>query len=140
LTIVEGHNAHTVLGLSEPRNPMEQQVARIWREVLNLSYISIDQNFFELGGDSLTAIRLTHKLRETCHVSLPVRDLFENPTIRALATLIAEGTTQQEANKPISSAESRLGSASELLSSLDQLTDDEVDILLAGMSDSEFPR
>jgi len=83
---------------------------------------------------------LINRLCESFQVSLSVRALFDNPTVAALATLIAEKTVQQDITKPTRSAALRLTSASDLLNSLDQLSEEDVNALLAGITDSEFPQ
>jgi len=68
-----------------PRNPTEELVARTWREVLRVERIGVDQNFFDLGGHSLLATRILARLRAAFDVDLPLRILFERPTVAGLA-------------------------------------------------------
>ncbi|MFN6569386.1 amino acid adenylation domain-containing protein, partial [Dendronalium sp. ChiSLP03b] len=68
-----------------PSTPIEEMLAGIWAEVLNITKVGIHDNFFELGGHSLLATRVTSKLRQVFKVELPVRQLFESPTIADLA-------------------------------------------------------
>jgi pristinamycin I synthase-3/4 len=68
-----------------PRTEVEQILASIWREVLRLDRVGVDDNFFELGGHSLTATRVVARVRETLHVELSLRELFEATTLRLLA-------------------------------------------------------
>jgi len=75
-----------------PRNEREQKLAGIWREVLELKEVGIHQNFFELGGHSLLATRVISRLNQVFGTAVPLRDLFENPTI----ALLAEKIIQQE--------------------------------------------
>jgi len=70
------------------RTPVEQMVASIWSETLGVERLGTRDNFFELGGHSLLATRVISRLREAFQVELPVRDLFESPTIAALAAKI----------------------------------------------------
>jgi surfactin family lipopeptide synthetase A len=74
----------------KPRTPTEQTVAEIWAEVLRLDKIGIHDNFFDLGGHSLLATQVTSRLRETLQIELPVRYLFEQPTVADLAGHIAK--------------------------------------------------
>ncbi|MGC3988624.1 MAG: sulfotransferase [Chthoniobacteraceae bacterium] len=69
-------------------NELEKQLTAIWCEVLELDEISVQDNFFDLGGDSLLGLRVVNRLRELTgeHVSLVI--IFEAPTIRQLAELI----------------------------------------------------
>lgn len=81
-----------------PRNPMEAQLAAIWQEVLGLERVGIHDGFLDLGGDSLLASRIVARALQTFRVDLPLRSLFEAPTVAAMATAIAErGRTATEA-------------------------------------------
>ncbi|MGC2777759.1 MAG: amino acid adenylation domain-containing protein [Bradyrhizobium sp.] len=68
-----------------PRTPVEETLAAIWCEVLKRDRIGIDDHFFELGGHSLLATRVMARLRDALEVELPLRALFEAPTVRELA-------------------------------------------------------
>lgn len=74
-----------------PRSPVEQEVARIWCEVLDLEEIGIHDNFLEAGGQSLLATRIISRLQRAFQTELTVRKLFENPTIASFSTLIDGG-------------------------------------------------
>jgi amino acid adenylation domain-containing protein len=71
-----------------PRNETEQQLAEIWRLVLNLENISIDDNFFELGGHSLLAVQLFDKIAQVFDRKLPLATLFQAPTIEKLGEML----------------------------------------------------
>jgi amino acid adenylation domain-containing protein len=73
-----------------PRTHWEQQLSSIWSDVLHLDQISVEDNFFDLGGHSLLATRVVSRLRQVARVELPLRTLFESPTIAALASRIEE--------------------------------------------------
>lgn len=72
-----------------PRTPIEQRLAEIWALVLNVKQIGTNDNFFDLRGHSLLATRLLSLVRETFEVEIPLRSLFNEPTIAALAENIA---------------------------------------------------
>ena len=72
-----------------PRTPEEERVAEIWAEVLDVRPISAEANFFDLGGHSLLATRIINRIRERYGVELPVRLLFDSPTVAALANYLA---------------------------------------------------
>jgi acyl carrier protein len=71
-----------------PRNPVEEVVAAIWSEVLDVERVSATDNFFDLGGHSLLATRLISRIQEAFKVELPLRRLFECPTVERLAESI----------------------------------------------------
>ncbi|KST68613.1 non-ribosomal peptide synthetase [Mastigocoleus testarum] len=71
-----------------PRTPTEATLGKIWQEVLGLKQVSIHDNFFECGGHSLLATQVISRLRQTWKIELPLRRLFEEPTIARLAAVI----------------------------------------------------
>jgi amino acid adenylation domain-containing protein len=75
-------------GYVAPANAIEEMLTEIWAEVLDLERVSTADNFFELGGHSLLATRVTLRVREMFGVELPVRSIFETPTIRGLSRKI----------------------------------------------------
>ena len=68
-----------------PRTPTEEIIAAIWMDMFKIENVSIDDDFFELGGRSLLAIKVVSRIREMLGIDLPVLTLFENPTIAGLA-------------------------------------------------------
>jgi amino acid adenylation domain-containing protein len=74
--------------LIAPRTATEEGVAAIWREVLKKDAIGVKQNFIALGGHSLLAIRVLGKLSRQFGVRLPLRTLFDAPTVEQLAELV----------------------------------------------------
>jgi amino acid adenylation domain-containing protein len=77
-------------GALAPRNALERTIAEIWQEVLGLPKVGIDDNFFDLGGHSLLLVRVHRRLVHELKRSLPVMDLFQYPTIGALAQHLAQ--------------------------------------------------
>lgn len=71
-----------------PTGPIEQAVAGVWRDILGIEAIGADDNFFDLGGDSLIGSRLIAQVNEALGVSLSPVVLYEAPTVRALAGVI----------------------------------------------------
>ncbi|HEY2986331.1 MAG TPA: non-ribosomal peptide synthetase [Candidatus Binatia bacterium] len=72
-----------------PRTPIESDLARIWTEVLGLKEVGIDDNFLELGGNSLLATRILTHVIETFRVKLSIRALLDMPTVAQMAASIA---------------------------------------------------
>ncbi|MEH1767283.1 MAG: amino acid adenylation domain-containing protein [Nostoc sp.] len=75
-----------------PTTPIEQMLAGIWAEVLGIEKIGIYNNFFELGGHSLLATQVISQVRKVFQQELPLRRLFEQPTIAGLAKDIEKAT------------------------------------------------
>ena len=73
-----------------PRTPAEERLSEIWAQVLGVSRIGVLDNFFDLGGHSLLATRLVHEIRRAFAINLPLRSLFDEPTIAGLALRIEE--------------------------------------------------
>jgi amino acid adenylation domain-containing protein len=70
------------------RTPVEEITADIWAEVLGLDEVGPRQSFFELGGHSLLAIQVISRIRHLLGVDVPLRALFENPTVTGLASAV----------------------------------------------------
>ncbi|MGH8772943.1 MAG: non-ribosomal peptide synthetase, partial [Burkholderiales bacterium] len=79
-----------------PRTPTEEMLAAIWAEVLKLDKVGIHDSFFELGGHSLLATQVIARVRTALHCELPLRALFEAPTIESLAVKITDIQMQNE--------------------------------------------
>ena len=77
------------------RTPQEKILADIWSEVLSIERVGIDENFFALGGHSLLATQIIHRINQTFHVDLPMRVIFDEPTIAGLSLLVEETLIEQ---------------------------------------------
>jgi pristinamycin I synthase 3 and 4 len=78
------HGRHQIA----PRNPLEQQLAAIWCQLLGLESVGIHDNFFELGGHSLLATQLISRISAQCEFRLQTKNIFTHPTIAELVTLV----------------------------------------------------
>ncbi|PZO11325.1 MAG: non-ribosomal peptide synthetase [Leptolyngbya foveolarum] len=78
----------TPLADGKPRSPLESSLQKIWSQVLDIESVGIYDNFFELGGHSLLAAQTVTRIRDTFAIELPIRALFETPTIATLAVVI----------------------------------------------------
>ena len=77
--------ARTTSETIAPRNDIEKMIASHWKMVLKCKSVSINDDFFQVGGDSLSAVGMTSLLNETFDVALPLETMFETTTIAALA-------------------------------------------------------
>ncbi|WP_372974664.1 phosphopantetheine-binding protein [Microbispora sp. GKU 823] len=75
-------------GYLPPRNPTEAALCRIWSEVLAIDPVGVEDNFFDLGGDSISSVRLVSRMRGAFGVDISPNDLFDRPRIAALAERI----------------------------------------------------
>ncbi|MBW4632889.1 MAG: amino acid adenylation domain-containing protein [Iphinoe sp. HA4291-MV1] len=104
-----------------PRTPSEEILAQLWAQVLDLKQVGIHDNFFELGGHSLLATQVISRLRSVFEVDLPLRRLFEFPTVAELSEFIevtrhtdlglyapAIKSVPRNADLPLSFAQTRL--------------------------------
>lgn len=71
-----------------PKNPTEQEVALIWQQVLNLDSVDIHDSFFDIGGHSLLATRVISRIQQKFGYAVPLRVIFESPTIAAIAAVL----------------------------------------------------
>ncbi|PYP88079.1 MAG: non-ribosomal peptide synthetase [Blastocatellia bacterium AA13] len=104
-----------------PRTPVQQLLASFWSEMLQVARVGVNDNFFDLGGHSLLATRLASRVRAAFHVDVPLRVVFETPTVAGLAAAIEtamrlkEGSEwpaiepiSRESDLPVSYAQQRL--------------------------------
>jgi thioesterase domain-containing protein/acyl carrier protein len=83
-----------------PRNELEEKLATLWQQCLGVEPVGVDDDFFELGGDSLIAVSLIALLRETFQTELSAQSLFNTPTIATLAKFIEEATSATHIANP----------------------------------------
>ncbi|MBD2200523.1 MULTISPECIES: type I polyketide synthase [Calothrix] len=80
-----------------PKNEIEQKISVIWQELLGSEQVGIHDNFFELGGDSLLMVQVRSKLQATLNCDISTAELFEYPTINALAEYFSRQNNEQAA-------------------------------------------
>lgn len=79
----------------EPSTPAELTIAEIWRDAMGLDQVGVNDNFFDLGGDSLVGVNVVTKIRKALNFDLQASQLFEAPTVAALARLV-EGRQEEK--------------------------------------------
>jgi amino acid adenylation domain-containing protein len=108
-----------------PRGPTEEKLAQIWCEVVLLDQVGRHDSFFDVGGHSLLATKVVARIAKAFNVDLPVRAIFEMPTIAELAEAVSRAEREQpKAAAPIT-RRSRESEAQKLLARLSRLTEAE---------------
>jgi len=131
------------LGMVAPRTAVEQKLAGMWREVLKVGEVGVDQNFFELGGHSLLVLQVMVRIRREFNVELGVRTMFEEPTIAELAIEVEKARAMgTKAQMPVLERRARPRAAESatreaLLAQLDTLSTDDVQTLLKHVLDAK---
>ncbi|MDB9321001.1 non-ribosomal peptide synthetase [Nodularia spumigena] len=113
-----------------PSTELEIALAQLWESILNVKVSSIHNNFFELGGNSLSATQIITQMRQNLQLDLPIREFFLKPTLTAQAELLKH---QWESRKEITIEPIERINPQKLLANLDELSDEEVEILLQKM-------
>jgi amino acid adenylation domain-containing protein len=120
----DGERTSPIVEHVAPRTSEEETLAQIWSEVLGIERIGVHDDFFALGGHSLSAARVLARVRDALGVKLPLAALFELPTLEALAAEVAS-LPRQEREAPLAVAPAPADPASA------NLSDDQLDSLLA---------
>jgi amino acid adenylation domain-containing protein/FkbM family methyltransferase len=82
-----------------PRSAIEKELAKIWAQVLGLKQLGVNDNFFDLGGHSLLATQIISRVRNAFQVEMPLRTLFDAPTVAGLAAVIRQ-SKESGADRP----------------------------------------
>ncbi|MGK5739883.1 SDR family NAD(P)-dependent oxidoreductase [Micromonospora sp. URMC 103] len=91
-------------GGSAPGTELEITIAQVWRDALGVTEVGVDDDFFSLGGNSLVAVQLIAAMRKATGVRLPMRSLFETPTVAGLAARIEELRAAPTTDEPTAPA------------------------------------
>ena len=83
------------VGFDPPRTEIEEAVAEIWADALQLQQVERNENFFDLGGDSLSGCGVILNIQRTCNVDLPLQTIFRAPTAASLAEKLEEAFLKQ---------------------------------------------
>ncbi|MGA7732187.1 MAG: amino acid adenylation domain-containing protein [Chloroflexia bacterium] len=115
-----------------PRTPLETQLTEVWAAVLHKEQIGVTDSFFALGGHSLSAMQMVSRVRTALGIELPLRSLFETPTIEGLAAAMSlkKGSHAMSA-PPIVSLASRSEEVEDEPLNLEELSGEEIESLLA---------
>jgi acyl carrier protein len=109
-----------------PRSPVEMELAEIWQQLLGIERVGIHDNFFELGGHSLLLTQLASWIRKAFQVEVPLRVLFDTPTIIEMTKAILARQVEQESSTDLA----------QMLKQLKQLSPHEVKSMLEKMGNS----
>ena len=112
------------------RTPVEEEVAKIWAEVLALNSVGVHDNFLELGGHSLAATRVVSQVLKTFRVEIPLTSLFEAPTVAEMAAVIIESQARKLKQADLD----------RLLTELESLSDNAAQRLLDNQSEEEHTK
>ena len=95
LSLVEQDRPELEMAFVEPRSDTEAALAEIWAEVLELERVGVYDNFFDLGGHSLLATQILSRMLATFDIELPLRVLFESPTVADLTVAMTQFAAEQ---------------------------------------------
>jgi natural product biosynthesis luciferase-like monooxygenase protein/amino acid adenylation domain-containing protein len=84
-----------------PRNDLERSLAKVWNDVLGLERVGVHDNFFDVGGHSLSAIRVVTRVQQELHADFSLRIFFTKPTIAEIAAHLAPEGKMEPGNPPI---------------------------------------
>ena len=118
-------------GFVAPQTPTQQRLAAIWRTLLKVEEVGITDNFFELGGHSLMVMQVVARIRRELEVEVPIRILFEDPTIIGLAKEVEEAKAKGiKANAPISSVLRTQNTQDQLRLQVEKMSREELEEML----------
>ncbi len=101
LPLPDALQRHSEEKVVEPHTPIEHELAQIWKDTLQTEHISIHDNFFEIGGHSLIAIRVMTKIQQHFNTEFPLTSLLQYPTIAELANFIEQAVFSDTTFNPL---------------------------------------
>nr|NIM12671.1 amino acid adenylation domain-containing protein [Candidatus Aminicenantes bacterium]NIM79384.1 amino acid adenylation domain-containing protein [Candidatus Aminicenantes bacterium]NIN18661.1 amino acid adenylation domain-containing protein [Candidatus Aminicenantes bacterium]NIN42550.1 amino acid adenylation domain-containing protein [Candidatus Aminicenantes bacterium]NIN85316.1 amino acid adenylation domain-containing protein [Candidatus Aminicenantes bacterium] len=104
---VPGFKAGEDYDYAAPRDEIEEKLARIWSEVLDVPVVGIDDNFFDLGGHSLKATTLTARIHKELRIKVPLVEVFKTPSIRGMSLYIKAAKKERYAYTPVQAVEKK---------------------------------
>jgi surfactin family lipopeptide synthetase C len=84
-----------------PRTDFEQELLKIWQDILDIRPIGIHDNFFELGGHSLTASQVISRVIQAFQLELPIKALFDAPTVAEMAVIIGQNQAKRASDEDL---------------------------------------
>lgn len=114
-----------------PRNETERRISEFWVAMLGVPRAGVYDHFFELGGHSLLGTQVISRIRRTFQVEIPLRTLFEEPTVAALASAVQKAQASgRTIRTPLVAKRPAISTREKLAARLKDLSDDEVEALL----------
>jgi acyl carrier protein len=104
-----------------PRSPIEEELARIFGEVLGVERVGIHDNFFDLGGHSLLVTQVVSRINRAFQIEISLRDLFDAPTVSGISTVIVQSQIRQAEGEAFS----------QMLADLEGLSEAEIELELS---------
>ncbi len=120
-----------------PTGESEIRISGVWQEILGIEPIGAHDNFFQLGGSSLLGLEVVWRLSRELGVQIPLRNLFEAPTVYELAALLELGEDPRSVALAAPEIRPARAQKAELLAQLDDLSDEEMEALLTSMMADE---
>jgi acyl carrier protein len=118
-----------------PRTPVEETLAAIWREVLGVPAVGVQDDFFVLGGHSLSAARILSRVRDSLGANLSLSVIFESPTVEGMAAAVSSSAVFP----PAPAAPPAVDEEAALLAQAAEMSDADLDALLGQMMAEKEP-
>lgn len=84
-----------------PQSWTQEELCKVWAEVIGINTVGIHDNFFDLGGHSLAATRLISRVIQTFHLELPLKALFDSPTVAEMAEIIVQNQSKKASDEEL---------------------------------------